>query len=178
MSAWASNWGRRPELSPPTREDGVPRNLSERRPCVPDHRGNLGPLAASQGWAQHVPDWRVRRCSFARASGHWPRHRPDCARRFIISGPLLPEGAISRSQRTDPLIVIIVITVIDNLEIWCLDRLLACSDDGDMEHTGPEGGPVEVESTHKIDIESLSHEQRDQLREILLSAKALGIKAV
>jgi hypothetical protein len=53
------------------------------------------------------------------------------ARRFIISGPLLPEGAISRSQRPDALIVIIVTTVIDNLEIWCLDRLLACSDDGD-----------------------------------------------
>jgi hypothetical protein len=34
-----------------------------------------------------------------------------------------PEGAISRSQRTDAFIVIIVIivtTVIDNLEIWCL----------------------------------------------------------
>jgi hypothetical protein len=47
-----------------------------------------------------------------------------------------------------------------------------------LEHTGPEGGPVEVKSEHKIDIESLSHEQRDQLREILLAAKALGIKAV
>jgi hypothetical protein len=47
-----------------------------------------------------------------------------------------------------------------------------------LEHTGPEGGPVEVESTHKVDIESLSHEHRDQLREILLAAKALGIKTV
>jgi hypothetical protein len=47
-----------------------------------------------------------------------------------------------------------------------------------LEHTGPEGGPVEVKAEHKIDIESLSHEQRDQLREILLSAKALGIKEV
>ena len=45
---------------------------------------------------------------------------------FIISGPLLPEGAISRSQRTGALIVIIVTTVIDNLEIF-----LACNDDGD-----------------------------------------------
>ena len=43
-----------------------------------------------------------------------------------------------------------------------------------LEHTGPEGGPVEVKAEHKIDIESLSHEQRDQLREILLAAKALG----
>ena len=32
-----------------------------------------------------------------------------------------------------------------------------------LEHTGPEGGPVEVKAEHKIDIESLSHEQRDQL---------------
>ena len=46
------------------------------------------------------------------------------------------------------------------------------------EHTGPEGGPVEVKAEHKIDIESLSHEQRDQLRGILLAAKALGIKEV
>ena len=47
-----------------------------------------------------------------------------------------------------------------------------------LEHCGPEGGPVEVKAEHKIDIESLSHEQRDQLREILLAAKALGIKTV
>jgi hypothetical protein len=47
-----------------------------------------------------------------------------------------------------------------------------------FEHTGPEGGPVEVKAEHKIDIESLSHEQRDQLREILLAAKALGTKEV
>ena len=47
-----------------------------------------------------------------------------------------------------------------------------------LEHTGPEGGPVEVKAEHKIDIESLSHEQRDQLREILLAAKALGTKTV
>jgi hypothetical protein len=47
-----------------------------------------------------------------------------------------------------------------------------------LEHTGPEGGPVEVRAEHKIDIESLSHEQRDQLREILLAAKALATKAV
>jgi hypothetical protein len=47
-----------------------------------------------------------------------------------------------------------------------------------LEHTGPEGGPVEVKAEHKIDIESLSHEQRDQLREILLAAKPLGIKTV
>jgi hypothetical protein len=47
-----------------------------------------------------------------------------------------------------------------------------------LEYLGPEGGPLQVEPTHKIDFESLSHEQRDQLREILLAAKALGIKAV
>jgi hypothetical protein len=47
-----------------------------------------------------------------------------------------------------------------------------------LEHSGPEGGPVEVKAEHKIDIAALSHEHRDQLREILLAAKALGIKAV
>jgi hypothetical protein len=49
-----------------------------------------------------------------------------------------------------------------------------------LEHSGPEGGPLEVEvkDEHKIDIESLSHEQRDQLREILLAAKAPGTKVV
>jgi hypothetical protein len=30
-----------------------------------------------------------------------------------------------------------------------------------LEHCGPEGGPVEVKAEHKIDIEALSHEQRD-----------------
>ena len=47
-----------------------------------------------------------------------------------------------------------------------------------LEHTGPEGGPVEVKAEHKIDIAALEPEQRDQLREILLAAKALGIKEV
>ena len=51
-----------------------------------------------------------------------------------------------------------------------------------LEHSGPEGEPigvnVAVPGTHKIDVEALSHEQRDQLRDILLAAKALGIKAV
>jgi hypothetical protein len=47
-----------------------------------------------------------------------------------------------------------------------------------LEHTGPEGGPLQVEPTHKIDISALEPEQRDQLREILLAAKALGIKTV
>jgi hypothetical protein len=39
-----------------------------------------------------------------------------------------------------------------------------------LEHSGPEGGALEVQAEHKIDIESLSHEQRDQLRELLLTA--------
>ena len=47
-----------------------------------------------------------------------------------------------------------------------------------LEHTGPEGGPVEVKSEHKIDIAALEPEQRDQLRQVLLAAKALGIKTV
>jgi phage terminase small subunit len=36
------------------------------------------------------------------------------------------------------------------------------------EHPGPGGGPIEVKAEHKIDIKSLSHEQREQLRQILL----------
>ena len=47
-----------------------------------------------------------------------------------------------------------------------------------LEHTGPEGGPLQIEPTHKIDIAALEPEQRDQLREILVAAKALGIKEV
>jgi hypothetical protein len=43
-----------------------------------------------------------------------------------------------------------------------------------LEHTGPEGGPigvnVAVPGTTRIDVEALSHEQRDQLRAILLAA--------
>ena len=47
-----------------------------------------------------------------------------------------------------------------------------------LEHSGPGGGPLEVEvkDEHKIDIESLSHEQREQLREILLAAKPPAAK--
>jgi hypothetical protein len=42
---------------------------------------------------------------------------------------------------------------------------------------GVEGGPVEVTAEHKIDIESLSHEQREQLREILRQRRsALKLK--
>jgi hypothetical protein len=49
-----------------------------------------------------------------------------------------------------------------------------------LEHTGPEGGPigvnVAVPGTTKIDVEALSYEQRDQLRDILLAAVALAEK--
>ena len=45
------------------------------------------------------------------------------------------------------------------------------------ELVGPEGGPLEVKATHTIDVAALSHEQREQFREILLAAKALGTKA-
>ena len=41
-----------------------------------------------------------------------------------------------------------------------------------LEHSGPEGGPLQVEPTHKIDIEALEPDQRDQLREILLAVMA------
>jgi transposase len=49
-----------------------------------------------------------------------------------------------------------------------------------LEHTGPEGGPigvnVAVPGTTKIDVGALSHEHRDQLRDILLAAVALAEK--
>ncbi len=45
------------------------------------------------------------------------------------------------------------------------------------EVVGAEGGPLEVKAAHTIDCAALSHEQRDQLREILLAAKALGAEA-
>jgi hypothetical protein len=47
-----------------------------------------------------------------------------------------------------------------------------------LEHTGPEGGPLQVKAEHKIDIAALEPEQRDQLREILLNLGALATKAV
>ena len=46
------------------------------------------------------------------------------------------------------------------------------------ELSGPGGGPIEVKPEHKIDIAALEPEQRDQLRQILLAAKALATKAV
>jgi hypothetical protein len=39
-----------------------------------------------------------------------------------------------------------------------------------IEVSGPDGGPIEVKAEHKIDIESFDHEQRDQLRALLLRA--------
>jgi hypothetical protein len=47
-----------------------------------------------------------------------------------------------------------------------------------LEHTGPEGGPIQVEPTHKIDIEALEPEQREQLKQVLLALKALDAKTV
>jgi hypothetical protein len=47
-----------------------------------------------------------------------------------------------------------------------------------LEHTGPEGGPLQVEPTHKIDIAALEPEQREQLKQVLLAVKALATKAV
>jgi Terminase small subunit len=50
-----------------------------------------------------------------------------------------------------------------------------------LEHTGADGGPIQsanLNVNHTMDIEALEPEQRDQLREILLAAKALGIKTV
>lgn len=40
-----------------------------------------------------------------------------------------------------------------------------------IEHTGPEGGPVAIESRPAIDVSALSADQRDQLRSLLLTAK-------
>ena len=41
-----------------------------------------------------------------------------------------------------------------------------------LEHSGNEGAAINVaaEGTHKIDVEALTHEQRDLLRDILLTA--------
>ena len=47
-----------------------------------------------------------------------------------------------------------------------------------LEHLGPEGGPLQVEPTHKIDIAALKPEQREQLKQVLLAVKALATKAV
>jgi phage terminase small subunit len=44
-----------------------------------------------------------------------------------------------------------------------------------LEHTGVDGGPIAT--THRIDIESLSVEQREQLRDVLLALKAKQVEA-
>jgi phage terminase small subunit len=44
-----------------------------------------------------------------------------------------------------------------------------------LEHTGVDGGPIA--HMHTIDIESLEHEQREQLRAVLLALKAKQIEA-
>jgi phage terminase small subunit len=44
-----------------------------------------------------------------------------------------------------------------------------------LEHTGVDGGPIAT--THRIDIESLSIEQREQLRDVLLALKAKQVEA-
>src|SRR5262245_54906868 len=41
-----------------------------------------------------------------------------------------------------------------------------------LEHSGPEGSPVQIEPRTVIRVESLTHEQRAQFRSILLAAKA------
>jgi phage terminase small subunit len=44
-----------------------------------------------------------------------------------------------------------------------------------LEHTGVDGGPIAT--THRIDVESLSVEQREQLRAVLLALKAKQLEA-
>src|SRR5262249_29980313 len=46
------------------------------------------------------------------------------------------------------------------------------NDSTKLEHSGPEGGPVQIEPTTVIDVQSLTLEQRAQFRSILLAAKA------
>ena len=41
-----------------------------------------------------------------------------------------------------------------------------------LEHSGPEGSPLQVKPTTVIDVQVLTREQRDQFRSILLVAKA------
>jgi hypothetical protein len=45
-----------------------------------------------------------------------------------------------------------------------------------LEHSGPEGAPVQIKPTTVIDVQFLTHEQRAQFRSVLLTAKALGEK--
>jgi hypothetical protein len=51
------------------------------------------------------------------------------------------------------------------------------NDSTKLEHSGPEGGPVQIEPMTVIDVQSLTHEQRVQFRSILLAAKTLVGKA-
>jgi hypothetical protein len=45
-----------------------------------------------------------------------------------------------------------------------------------LEHSGPEGAPVQFEPMTRVDAKYLTQEQRDQLRSILLAAKVHAAK--
>ena len=47
-----------------------------------------------------------------------------------------------------------------------------------LEHSGPEGGPVQVEAARTIDVRALSPEQRAQFKAILLTARSLGAETI
>ena len=47
-----------------------------------------------------------------------------------------------------------------------------------LEHSGPEGGPVQVEAARTIDVRALSPEQRAQFKAILLTAQSLGAETI
>ena len=47
-----------------------------------------------------------------------------------------------------------------------------------LENSSPEGAPLQIESTTKIDARLLSLEQREQLQSVMLTAKALAAKTI
>jgi hypothetical protein len=136
-----------------------------------------------------VPDWRVRRCLTAEAAAarigitarslfNWQKEHPE----FLQA---IQEGRQRSQLWWEERALAMANGESGNTQIVMLglrNRSRAASgwnnETVKLEHLGPEGGPIQVEPTHKIDIEALEPEQREQLREILLAAKALGIKTV
>ena len=77
---------------------------------------------------------------------------PYCEAQFDKNGTLENESQVSLPAGVTDLFVI--------SHGWNNDAIK-------LEHSGPEGGPVQVERSNAIDVTVLSEEQRDQLREIL-----------
>jgi hypothetical protein len=91
-----------------------------------------------------------------------------------VEGPIIEEGRVVKAPK---------IRTHDKLKaLDMLAKMARLYPAERQEYTGADGGPIATANlhatVHKIDIAALEPEQRDQLREILLAAKALGIKAV